>query len=326
MGCEQHRKYMLTIQHPAERGLGHETIRDILASLNAAYWCMADEIATTGTPHTHLFIYRKGAIRVDTIRRKFPGCHFDSCQGSCAEARAYIKKEGKWAGTEKAETAVPGTFEEGGTMPTEREEGGIWDADLIDAIEAGLSTAEIIRRSPKYVFRSADIDLLRQTLIADRYRTHDREITIHYLYGPTSSGKISSIYASHPAAEICRVTNYGSPSTGVRYDGYHEHPVLVFEGFQSQIPLADMLIVLDRHPLMLPACYSDRVACYTTVYITSTVPLEEQYTAEQRINPGAWEDFVNRISHVVEYLPDGSRLDHKTGELIAPVRDKPAAS
>ena len=155
MGCEQHRKYMLTIQHPVERGLGHETIRDILASLNAAYWCMADEIATTGTPHTHLFIYRKGAIRVDTIRRKFPGCHFDSCQGSCAEARAYIKKEGKWSGTEKAETAVPGTFEEGGTMPTEREEGGIRDADLIEAIEAGLSTAEIIRSSPRYVFRSA---------------------------------------------------------------------------------------------------------------------------------------------------------------------------
>lgn len=35
MGCEQHRKYMLTIQHPQDRGLDHETIKDILASLNA---------------------------------------------------------------------------------------------------------------------------------------------------------------------------------------------------------------------------------------------------------------------------------------------------
>ena len=62
------------------------------------------------------------------------------------------------------------------------------------------------------------------------------------------------------------------------------------------------------------------------MYITSTVPLEEQYTAEQRINPDAWGDFVSRIDHVMEYLPDGSRLDHKTGELIVPVRDKPTAS
>ena len=326
MSSEQHRKYMITIHHPQERGLDHQMIKDILASLNATYWCIADEVATTGTPHTHVFIFRKGAIRVDTIRRKFPGCHFDACQGTCAEARAYIRKEGKWAETEKAETSVPGTFEEGGTMPSEREEGGIRDADLIDAIEAGLSTAEIIRRSPKYVFRAADIDLLRQTLIADRYRTQDRVITVHYLYGPTSSGKIGTIYASHPAAEICRVTNYGSPSTGVRYDGYHEHPVLVYEGFLGQIPLADLLIYLDRHPLMLPARYSDRVACYTTVYIVSNVPLEEQYTVEQRINPGAWKDFISRIGHVVEYFPDGPRLDHKTGELIVPAPDKPAAS
>lgn len=326
MSSEQHRKYMVTIQHPQERGLDHGTIKDILASLNVTYWCIADEVATTGTPHTHVFIFRKGAIRVDTIRRKFPGCHYDSCQGTCAEARAYIRKEGKWAETEKAETSVPGTYEEGGTMPSEREEGGIRDADLIDAIEAGLSTAEIIRRSSKYVFRSADIDLLRQTLIADRYRTQDREITVHYLFGSTSSGKISTIYASHPAAEICRITNYGSPSTGVRYDSYHEHPVLVFEGFLGQIPLADLLIYLDRHPLMLPARYTDRVACYTTVYIVSSIPLEVQYTAEQRINPAAWKDFTDRINHVVEYLPDGSRLDHKTGELIVPALDKPAAS
>lgn len=326
MGCAQYRKYMLTIQNPLERGYSHEMIRDILASMNVTYWCMADEIAGTEMPHTHVFLYRKGAIRVDTIQKKFPRVHFDACQGTCSEARAYIRKEGKWAETEKAETSVPGTYEEGGTMPSEREEGGIRDADLIDAIEAGLSTAEIIRRSSKYVFRAADIDLLRQTLIADRYRTQDREITIHYLFGPTSSGMIGSIYASHPAAEICRITNYGSPSTGVRYDSYHEHPVLVFEGFLGQIPLADLLIYLDRHPLMLPARYSDRAACYTTVYIVSSIPLEEQYTAEQRINPDAWKDFISRIDHVVEYFSDGARLDHKTGELIVPAPDKPAAS
>lgn len=62
------------------------------------------------------------------------------------------------------------------------------------------------------------------------------------------------------------------------------------------------------------------------MYITSTVPLEEQYTAEQRINPGAWEDFVNRISHVVEFRPDGTRLDHTTGELLRSVSEEPAAT
>lgn len=117
MGCEQHRKYMLTIQHPAERGLGHETIRDILASLNAAYWCMADEVATTGTPHTHVFIFRKGAIRVDAIRRKFPDCHYDSYQGTCAESRAYICKEANGRGPKRPKPPFPAPLRRAAPYP-----------------------------------------------------------------------------------------------------------------------------------------------------------------------------------------------------------------
>lgn len=318
MGCAQYRKYLLTIQNPLERGLDHGTIRDILATMNVTYWCMADEVATTGTPHTHVFLYRKGAIRVDTIRRKFPNCHYDSCQGTCTENRDYILKQGKWADTEKAETGVPGTFEEFGEIPAEREEGGTRDADLIDAIDAGKTTEDIIRSTPKYVFRSNDIDVLRQTLTTERYRTQNRDVTVNYLFGPTASGKTSSIYAAHPAAEICRITNYGTPASGVKFDGYHGHPILVFEEFHGQIPLPDLLNYLDRYPLMLPARYSDRVACFTTVYITSNSPLEELYCAEQRICPETWEAFVRRISHIIEFFADGSRVEHGTGEYISP--------
>ena len=67
-----------------------------------------------------------------------------------------------------------------------------------------------------------------------------------------------------------------------------------------------MLNYLDVYPLMLPARYSDRVACYTTVYITSNIPLEEQYQEIQRRKPETWRAFVRRIHVVREYLRDGT--------------------
>ena len=68
--------------------------------------------------------------------------------------------------------------------------------------------------------------------------------------------------------DVCRITNYGS-KRGINFDGYSAQDVLVFEEFASQIPVEDMLSYLDIYPVYLPARYSDRVACYTQVYITT---------------------------------------------------------
>ena len=315
MPSEQYRKFLITIQNPGDRGYTHENIRDIVGSLNADYACMADEISSTGTLHTHVFIYRKSPIRKDTIRRKFPSVHIDNCYGTCQECRAYVAKEGRWAGTEKAETSVPGTFEEMGTLPTEREEKNPADTDLIDAIESGKSTAEIIRDTPKYAFHSNDIDTLRETLTLEHFRAGYRELQVNYLYGSTATGKTRSIYSTHEPREICRVTNYGGNS-GVKFDAYHGHSVLVFEEFHAQIPLPDMLNYLDGYPLMLPARYSDRIACYTTVYITSNVPPSALYRVEQRTDPATWEAFLRRFTRVIEFHTDGSTEEHNKEEYI----------
>lgn len=306
----QSRKIQLTIQRAVERGFDHAAIRDAMAALKVDYFCMVDEVATTGTKHTHVFFYRKGAIRESTIRRAFPGVHFEFCLGTCAENRDYLLKTGKWEETAKAETSVPGTFEEFGELPTEREERNPKDADLIDAVESGMTTAEIIRSDPKLAFRSNEIDVLRQTLTTERFRTESRDVKVIYLYGPTASGKTRSIYAAHPAGDICRITNYGTSNSGIKFDAYHGQPVLVFEEFHSQIPLPDMLNYLDIYPLMLPARYSDRVACYTTVYLTSNVPLSSQYYGERHSNPATWAAFIRRIGKVVEFQEGGTTRDH----------------
>ena len=100
---------------------------------------------------------------------------------------------------------------------------------------------------------------------------------------------------------------------GVRFDAYHCQDVLVLEEFHSQIPISAMLNYLDIYPLTLPARYTDRIACYTKVYITSNIPLEEQYRDIQRYQMETWRAFLRRVQNVIEYLPDGSTVQHKKG-------------
>ena len=301
----QSRKWSLVINNPQECGLDHSAIVEILRKFSPAYFCMADEIATTGTYHTHIFLYSPSPIRFSTIKNRFPTAHIDKTYGSAKENRDYIRKEGKWAETDKAETKVPDTFLEWGDMPAEKEEKAPQMYKLIQEVREGISTANIIEGSPNLAFRVRDIDTLRQTLLSDQYASENRKIEVWYIFGASGTGKTRGIYERHDAKDICRITNYRN-GWGISFDGYTGQDVLVFEEFHSQIPIEDMLNYLDIYPLSLPARYSDRVACYTRVYITSNLPLEKQYRNVQWDSLETWRAFIRRIHKVLEYRADGS--------------------
>lgn len=308
----QARKWALVINNPLEAGLDHAAIREILRRFAPSYFCMADEVATTGTYHTHIFLLAPSPIRFSTIKNRFPTAHIEKAYGSAKTNRAYILKEGRWADTDKAETSVPGTFEEWGDLPAEKEEEAPEMFKLIQDLRAGKSVMEIIEDNPKLAFRIREIETLRQAILEEKYSAENRALEVTYLYGASGTGKTRGIFETYDRKSICRITDYGGRN-GVRFDAYHCQDVLVLEEFHSQIPISAMLNYLDIYPLTLPARYTDRIACYTKVYITSNIPLEEQYRDIQRYQMETWRAFLRRVQNVIEYLPDGSTVQHKKG-------------
>ena len=277
------------------------------------YFCLADEISTNGTPHTHIFIYSNSPIRFNTLKGRFPTAHIEKCYGSSLENRNYIAKEGKWADTEKAETQVKNTFYEYGELPTETSEKNPKMYQLIEHIRDGKTTSAIIDDTPNLAFRIKDIDALRQVLLSEKYATESRNIEVTYIFGASGMGKTRGIYAKHNPRDICRITNYRT-GRGVSFDAYFGQPVLVFEEFYSQIPIEDMLNFIDIYPLFLPARYNDKIACFTKVYITSNMPLEEQYKSLQWERTETWNAFLRRIHTVVEYCQDGTVITKTLNE------------
>ena len=308
----QSRKWALVVNNPLEAGLDHAAIREILYRFSPAYFCMADEIATTGTYHTHIFLFSPSPMRFSTVKNRFSTAHIEKAYGSAKANRAYILKEGHWADTDKAETSVSGTFEEWGDLPAEKEEEAPEMFKLIQDLRAGKSVMEIIEDNPKLAFRIREIETLRQAILEEKYSAENRALEVTYLYGASGTGKTRGIFEKHDRKSICRITDYGGRN-GVRFDAYHCQDVLVLEEFHSQIPISAMLNYLDIYPLTLPARYTDRIACYTKVYITSNIPLEEQYRDIQRYQMETWRAFLRRVQNVIEYLRDGSTVQHKKG-------------
>ncbi len=301
----QSRKWSLVINNPASLGLTHAAIAELLRKFNPVYFCMSDEIAETGTMHTHVFFQARSPTRFVTVKNRFPTAHIEKSYGSAMENRSYIRKDGLWSASDKAATSIPDSFEEYGDLTScvSLDSNSSMDS-LIDSVRSGMSTAEIVTSMPNLAFKVRDIDLLRQTLQSEKYCTENRQVEVSFLFGATGTGKTRSLYAHHSAKDICRITSYQRNS--VRFDAYRAQDILVFEEFSGQIPLSDMLSYLDVYPLVLPARYYDRVACYTKVYITSNLSPYELYPYEQRNCPEAFKAFLRRLHNIIEFLPDGS--------------------
>ena len=68
----QSRKWLLTINNPQSCDLDQEKIIDILHQFHPTPFCMADEIASTGTYHTHIFLYSHSPMRFQTVKTVSP--------------------------------------------------------------------------------------------------------------------------------------------------------------------------------------------------------------------------------------------------------------
>lgn len=95
---------------------------------------------------------------------------------------------------------------------------------------------------------------------------------------------------------------------------------MIFDEFRSDLRIGDMLQYLDGYPIELPARYANKQACYTTVYIISNLPLENQYVTTQIESPETWQAFLRRINRVRIFENDGSYVEWSVKKYFSPFR------
>jgi len=298
---KQGRKWFLTINNPLEKGYTHEVIAESLSEFSSLiYYCMSDEVATTETHHTHLYFVSKVPIRFSTIKKKFPEAHIERAYGKSQENRNYVFKEGKWKESEKNTTNLIDTHVEWGEMPIERQGARNDLLEMFELIQEGKSNYDILEENPNLISQIDRMDRVRLTVQEERYKDVFRQLEVTYIFGETGKGKTRHVMEKYGYENVYRVTNYKHHP----FDTYRTQDVICYEEFQGQLPITDMLVYLDGYPTKLPCRYSDRVACYTKVYLLSNADLFSLYRNEQISNPDTWRAFLRRINNVHVYKGD----------------------
>lgn len=296
------RKYQLTINNPSEHGFTHERIKNSLKQLSLIYWCLCDETGEEGTYHTHVYLASDNAISFQTIQKLFYGAHIEPAKGSHIENRNYIRKEGKWAETEKHTTNHTDTFEENGLIPVENKKETV-NEKIYEMIVDGANNADIIKAIPSSISRIKTFDTVRQTILEEKYKNTRRELTVTYLYGSTGTGKTRFVLDKFGYSNVFRIMNYEHP-----FDNYKGQDIIFFDEFRSSLPISDMLCYLDCYPVELPCRYTNKIACYTKVYIASNIPLSAQYPNIQKDEIKTYEAFLRRVTEEMELLKESEEL------------------
>lgn len=293
----QSAKYQLTINHPEKKGMTHKRLIQILKDnfKTLEYMCMADEQGNIF--HTHVFVCFRSRVRFSTIKKHFPQAHIEPVKGTVSQNVSYIKKSGKWENTNKHDTIIDGSFEEYGNRPPDSKGRRNDMSELYQMVSDGKTNAEILAVNQDYILNIDKIDKVRTTILMERYKNTFRdELKVVYVYGMTGTGKTSGILKKYGCENVYRVTDYEHP-----FDGYNCQPVICFDEFRNSLRLKDMLTYCDIYPIELPARYSNKFACYSTVYIISNWELERQYLELQKEDAESWKAFLRRIHEIQVY-------------------------
>ncbi len=208
--------------------------------------------------------------------------------------------------TELTSQKTADNFWEYGKLPDEREEKNPQTFELIDSIKQGKRTLEILYDFPNLALRVRDLEILRQTVLSERYATEIRNVETIY-FGGAFADKIKRIYERYN--DICRITHFNRSGQGILYDNYAANDILLLQAQDfnlSLMPIQELITLAEGYPLYLRARYTNRVACFTKLFIVSDFSIMEQYKDVQLHFPQDWQRLLNHITKVVEFHPDGT--------------------
>lgn len=310
----QSRKWLITINNPAEHGYNHERIQEILSHVKGAslYWCMCDEEGDEcETLHTHIFLFRTSPFSAKALNNLFPNMHRDRAYGTAQECRDYVAKngdkfnkdsEGHYRyvdsnGKVHAGINYSDTFFEFGVCPEEHQGKSSASEIILEMIRNGATNKDIVDAVPSAFKDIEKIERTRSMFRDSDFASCWRELEVTYAFGKTGSGKTRTVMEKYGYLNCYRVTDYKHP-----FDTYDGQDVIIFEEFRGGLKHGDMLNYLDGYPLLLPCRYFNRQACFTKVFILTNIPPDQQYP---NIDKESVKAFYRRINKVVEYGENG---------------------
>lgn len=248
---------------------------------NIRYICVGKEVCpTTQRPHLQGWVQLEKPRRLSTMKKEInKECHWAGCRGDEFSNEKYCKKDNDFKTFGQFKTQGYRTDLEG----------------LFEQIENGTKIKEIIKYNPQLYckYRNGIKDWYD---ICQQEQTKKwRDVEVHVLTGYTGTGK------TRLAMEEATYKTSGSRLNW--WCRYRDDEVICIDEYDSNIPIVELLELLDGYQLELPVKGSSTWANWNKVYITSNVPLDQWHLNAKPMHRRA---LMRRVTKWSEFRPDGT--------------------
>jgi len=277
------RNWILTNNYKDRQPLTSEEFTALIHLLTSiSFYAFQLEAGENETPHHQAYLHFSQPLSFNALKQVFPTAHIEAMRGSPQDSMMYCTKHD----TRLEEPIIWGELPQQGKRNDLEE--------IYELIKGGISNKEIREQYPGQYIRYQDkLKLIRQEIFDEKYSKMYRHLEVIYISDQPGVGKTRFVMEKYGYENVFRVSNYKNP-----FDHYDGQEVIIFEEFRDSLPIEQMLNYLDGYPLRLPARYSDRVACYKTVFIISNWNYENQYKDIQRHNRSTFEAFRRRFTMI----------------------------
>jgi len=291
---KQARRWCFTINNPDDREESFYNSDDAfykyLEDLEHMKYCVFSREKGLNCEKIHFqgFIIFSIGKRFETVKNIFPSAHIEPVRGSNTQNREYCTK---------SETHVSGPYE----MGKFAEERSRTDkTEFLELIASGADNRTIRNLFPDLYLNNLDrIERIRQEMLKEQNEDKKRDLKVTYIYGDTGVGKSYAIHEKYKQKDLYVLSDYHRDP----WYSYRGQQAVLFEEYRSDFRLKEMLQYLDVYNLELPARYSNKVACFDKVFISSNIPLSSQYknTADDSESKRA---FYRRIHNILHFKRD----------------------
>ena len=304
----QQKAYFLTFNNPLDHDYSHDNIIDIIHSKfkNRIYFCLCDEISSTGTPHKHLYILLSKKKRWSSVQNAFKHAHIEAeTKGSPQECRAYIRKEGA-KHQNKAETNLPDTFYEEGQIPdffvsNDRVE---MLQQIEDMLDSGMRPNEIMEKS--IVFRQYET-IIRKQFFSRRFSETPplRDVEVIWRIGASGSGKSYSyvkLCEKFGSDSIFYASDFANNCTAL-LDNYEAEPYLFIDEVKpDSFRYGYLLQLLQGYRTPIHSRYSNVYSLWKQIDITSIYTPRELYDNMVNISNRSTDSFYQLARRITKYV------------------------
>jgi len=250
-------------------------------------------ISAHGLKHFHMVLEDTQVSRWSAVKKIYPKANILPTKGNKEQAENYIQKKGKYA--EKGEEVV--YIARHGEIKANQ--GQRKDLEIIDTLlQEGKTPNEILDMNFNY--------RRFEKLIKDGYRRKReketpfiRDLTVYYHVGKSGSGKsytCADLIDKYGEENVYLLSDYESGGL----DNYMGQKVLFMDEFRGQIRFSTLLGMLQGYKQQFHARYTNIVALWNEVHITSVLPIEKLY--ENMVSEHKAYDTIEQLKRRINFV------------------------